>query len=181
MPGPHLFTSLGAVGKAGLGATVAAAGVLGAGAAGALPGPADDAVRSAIETVSPVDFDASDDSPERFGGQVSADATGASDGENGVDGPSVAATAPGAQHRADDAAPDDPPGTTGETGLTRANQTPAAPHAPEVAPSTVPAPGGPADPGVGAGADADNGDRPDPVPSTVPPRGGQADGHQPAG
>ena len=178
MPGAHPFTvvtstltSLGGVGKAGLGATLTAIGVLGAGAAGALPAPADEAVRDAIETVSPIAFDAADDDPPaRFGAQVSADATGESDGEEGVDGLSIAATTPGSSHRADPAAPDAPPGQAAETGLSRANQTPAAPHAPDVAPGAVPAQGGP----DGAG-------RPDSVPSTVPPRGGQADQHRPAG
>ena len=172
MPGTHLFTGvtskltmLGIVGKAGLGATLAAAGVLGAGAAGALPAPAGHAVRSAIETVSPVDFhEPGDEAPERFGAQVSADATGEADGDKGVDGPSIAGSTPGADHRAD---PPDPPGQTGATGLTRANQTPAAPHAPDTPPSTTPTQGGPTDPGT------------DPPGPADPPRGG-ADDHEPA-
>jgi hypothetical protein len=103
-----------------------------------LPAAATDAVRGAIEVVSPVDFGPSDH-PDNHGRVVSADAKGDSDGEPGVDGRAVAESAPGAAHRADGAPamPDQPPGQTGETGVTRANQTPAAPHAPDVAPSTV--------------------------------------------
>jgi len=186
MPGAHLLTgvsskltSLGIVGKAGLATTLTTVVLGGAGAAGALPAPAGDAVRSVIESVSPVDFDApGDHASERFGADVSADATGESDGDSGVDGPSIAASNPGAGHRADPAAPGDAPGQTGETGLTRANQTPAASHAPDVPPSTAPTRGGdPADPG---GRPAPE-DLPRSVPSTVPPRGGQADAHPPAG
>ena len=47
---------LGVAAKVALGASVAAAGVVGAGAAGILPGPASDAIRDAIETVTPIDF-----------------------------------------------------------------------------------------------------------------------------
>jgi hypothetical protein len=178
MPGTHLFTGLasklaglGVVGKAGLGATLTAAGVLGAGAAGALPASADHAVRNAIESVAPVDFDdPGEPADEPFGKQVSADATGEADGENGVDGPTIAATNPGAAHRAD---PGDATGrgdgeaTTGATGLTRANQTPAADHAPDAPPTASPTPGGPAEPG------ADH-------PGTVPPQS-RADVRQPTG
>jgi hypothetical protein len=185
MPGAHLFTgvtskltSLGIAGKAGLATTLTTVVLGGAGAAGALPAPADHAVRSAIESVSPLDFDEpGDHRSERFGADVSADATGESDGDNGVDGPSIAGSTPGAVHRSDPAAPDDTPRQTGETGLTRANETPAAPHAPDVPPSTVPAPGGPAEPGTDRPAPEG---LPGPVPGTVPPRGGGADAPPPA-
>ena len=128
---------LGLIAKLGLGASLAAAGVAGAGAAGVLPAAASNAVRGAIEVVSPVDFGTDHPAirPDNHGAGVSADAKGDSDGEPGVDGRAVSAGAPGAAHRAA-GAPDEPPGQTGETGLTRANQTPAAPHAPDVAPGT---------------------------------------------
>jgi hypothetical protein len=166
MPGTQMLAGLtskvaglGVVAKVGLGASLAAAGVAGAGVAGALPAAADHAVRDAIETVSPLDLaEPGDGAPDRFGARVSADATGESDGDKGVDGPTIAAEAPGADHRngaasgasagsRGSAAPDEPPGQTGATGLTRANQTTAAPHAPDTPPSTSPPHRGPDDPG----------------------------------
>jgi hypothetical protein len=121
---------LGLAAQVGLGASVAAAGVVAAGAGGALPGPATDGVRSAIEAVTPIDFGgsgASDeparpDDPDRFGDRVSSDATGESDGDPGVDGGEISDEAPGAAHR---------PGTTGNPGLDHARETPAAPHLPD--------------------------------------------------
>ena len=163
--------SLGLVAKLGLGTSLAAAGVASAGAAGVLPAAANDAVRGAIEVVSPVEFGPADDSTN-FGGRVSSDATGESDGENGVEGPDIADDAPGAAHRPDSGVVDELPGQSGETGLTRANETPAAPQAPDVAPSTVP------DQAIGADAGDPDGDgvpgsRPATPPSTVPEKGGQ--------
>jgi hypothetical protein len=106
-------------------------------------------VRHALAAVTPLESDAPrDKEPENFGHQVSADATGENDGDEGVDGPSVAASSPGAEHRADSAAPAEPPGRTGDIGLTRANQTPAAADAADSAPRTEPTPGGPSDPGA---------------------------------
>lgn len=152
---------LGLVAKIGLGASLAAAGVVGAGVAGILPAAANHAVRGAIEVVTPVQFDQDEERPANFGDRVSTDATGESDGEHGVDGQQISEEAPGAAHRGTNAAPDEPPGQTGETGETRADQTPAVtapgqPDAddeeeqpgsaegehgpPESTPSTVPAP-----------------------------------------
>src|SRR5262245_45745125 len=130
---------LGPMVKLGLGATIAVAGVGTAGAAGALPAAANHAVRHTIEVVSPIEFTpaAHHDHPDNFGRRVSADATGDSDGSNGVDGHTISSEAPGADHRNGGSAPDQPPGQTGVTGLDRANQTPAADHAPD-------APGAPA-------------------------------------
>lgn len=169
-----------------LGATLAAASVTGAGAAGVLPGPADDAVRSAIETVTPVRFDdegdgggeagegdgtGDDERPAgagEHGDEVSDDATGESDGVPGVDGPSVAEGAPGAEHRPDDpGAAGDGTGPSDATGLDRADETPAEPRAPDAPPATVPT------------DDADQGDdqgggRPEVVPSTVPTASGRS-------
>lgn len=153
--------------KLGLGTSLAAAGVTGAGAAGVLPTAANDAVRGAIEVVTPVDFETPDETPS-YGSRVSADATGESDGEKGVDGQTIADGAPGAAHRPDSAAVDETPGQSGDAGLTRANETPAAPNAPdsagEVAPDDAGDPDGDGEPGGGG--------QPETVPSTVPERGG---------
>jgi hypothetical protein len=169
---------LGLVAKLGLGASLAAAGVAGAGAAGVLPAAANDAVRGAIEVVSPVEFDTNDSDTTRFGDRVSADATGESDGENGVDGQQISGEAPGAANRPDSGPADEPPGQSGETGLTRANQTPAAPHAPDTpgnasaAADNAGQTGEAGDPdGDGVPGNASEGGGSDTVPSTVPERG----------
>ncbi len=109
---------LGLVAKLTLGAGAAAAGVVGAGAAGVLPGEANHVVRDAIEMVTPVVFSRDDDpgtTPDTptgtggdNGGSVSSDATGESDGVPGVDGGEVSDNAPGASVR-----PGDPPGSDG--------------------------------------------------------------------
>lgn len=155
---------LGLAAKFGLAASLAAASIGGAGAAGVLPAAANHAVRAAIEVVTPVDFGERHQDTTNFGDRVSDDATGASDGVPGVDGRQIADEAPGADHRSDSAVPGEPPGQSGDTGLTRANETPAAPHAPDVPPTTVP-PGGGADDSQG-GTHA-----PGSVPSTVPDHG----------
>jgi hypothetical protein len=157
--------------KLGLGTSLAAAGMTGAGAAGVLPTAANDAVRGAIEIVTPVDFGSSGDTPS-YGSKVSADATGESDGEKGVDGQTIADGAPGAAHRPDSAAVDETPGQSGDAGLTRANETPAAPNAPdsagaEAVPDDAGDPDGDGEPGGGA--------QPETVPSTVPERGSPGD------
>jgi hypothetical protein len=165
--------SLGLVAKLGLGASFVAAAATAAGAAGVLPAAATHTVRGAIEGVTPIEFDSGNDDAN-FGDRVSADATGESDGEHGVDGQQISDEAPGAAHR-----PDEPPGQSGETGLTRANQTPAAEHAPDT-PGAASADAGTAgesgDPDDGDG-DAGEGGRPETVPSTVPD---QAAEHGPA-
>jgi hypothetical protein len=162
---------LGIAAKIGLGASLAAASVTGAGAAGVLPGPANDAVQNAIEVLSPLEFDGRRDAPEsveqptNFGDEVSDDATGRSDGENGVDGHQIAEEAPGAENRPDPGDSDsEGSGQSDSTGLTRANETPAEAHAPDSVPSTVPgSPAGPSGNGDG------NGGRPGAAaPSTVP-------------
>jgi hypothetical protein len=111
--------------KLGVAASLAA-GILGAGAAGVLPAAANHAVRGAIEVVTPVQFDEPRDHPDNFGNRVSSDATGESDGENGVDGQEISDENPGADNRDGGSSPDDPPGQSGETGQGRADQTPAA-------------------------------------------------------
>ncbi|HEY7071504.1 MAG TPA: hypothetical protein VH479_15355 [Acidimicrobiales bacterium] len=154
---------LGRAAKLGMGAGLAAAGVLAAGAIGVLPAAANNAVRDAIEVVTPVQFTDNQDHPENFGDRVSTDATGESDGENGVDGRQISDEAPGADNRGDSARPDEPPGQSGVTGQDRADQTPA---------GTAP---GQVDPGPnGNGQDDDESptttEQPDHTPqSTVPP------------
>ena len=130
------------VAKISVATTAAAAGVVGAGAAGMLPGPAGGFVRDAIEVVTPVEFtdddpgggpdrgdaDPSDEPgtapgdlgdaqvpslPGEHGDRVSSDATGESDGDPGVDGPTVAEQAPGATHTPP--VPPDGPGATPPT------------------------------------------------------------------
>ncbi len=119
---------LGLAAQVGLGASVAAAGVLAAGAGGVLPGPATERVRGAIEAVTPFDFGgpgahepARRDDSDNFGDRVSSDATGESDGNSGVDGGEISDEAPGAAHRP----------STSDTGTDRAGETPAAPHLPD--------------------------------------------------
>ena len=172
--------SLGLVAKLGLGTTIAAAGVVGAGVAGMLPASANEAVRGAVEAVTPVNFDKPD--KPNFGQRVSADARGDSDGENGVDGQQISDEAPGAAHRNGGARPDQPPGQAGVTGQARAGQTPAADHAPDTPSADAGKPdttGQPADAAVdGVSGDTSAGGRPATVPSTVPP---SAQTERPAG
>jgi hypothetical protein len=171
---------LGLVAKIGLGASIAAASVTGAGAAGVLPAAANDTVRHAIEAVSPVEFtDRGDDPSSRADHEpIESPSSRDPDGQEADDGPAIADDEPEADHRPDPAAVDEPPGQSGETGLTRANETPGASHAPDAPPSTTPGatspsttPGHPDDPGQGHS--------PASVPSTVPAHGDQADAHIP--
>ena len=164
--------SLGLVAKLGLGASLVAAAATAAGAAGVLPAAANDTVRGAIEGVTPIAFDSNGNDDTNFGDRVSADATGESDGENGVDGQQISDEAPGAANRPDSGPADEPPGQSGETGLTRSNQTPAAEHAPDTpgAASADDGNGGESGDPDGDGEPGNAGDngRPDTVPSTVP-------------
>jgi hypothetical protein len=163
---------LGLAAKIGVATTAAAAGVVGAGAAGVLPGGAGGAVRDAIEAVTPVDFSDRGDRPDErrrgtpdqdtsdgvtgeaddpslpgeHGDRVSSDATGETDGEPGVDGPTVADQAPGATHR-----PDEQPGQSGVT------------------PPTTGAPGTPGGPGDTPAATAPRAGADGAPPSTTPP------------
>jgi hypothetical protein len=169
--------------KIGVGATVVTTSVAGAGAAGALPDAADARVRDAIEVVSPVEFDEpagedrgpAGDHPDNFGKVVSADATGESDGQPGVDGATISSMAPGAAHRPTD--PGQAPAQAGSPDATGADaageasdaaDVPVDPGAAGTAPSTTP------DAGTDAPTDAS---------STVPTAGGSdaGSGHRPAG
>lgn len=152
---------LGLAAKIGFGTTAVAAGVVGAGAAGVLPGGADRVVRDAIEVVTPVEFtdraDRLDDRdgeadpvdtdgpadtgdagvpslPGEHGDRVSSDATGESDGEPGVDGPTVAEQAPGATNRPPEQSGTAPPASDPQATPGVPDDTPGA-----TAPSTVPA------------------------------------------
>jgi hypothetical protein len=172
--------------KIAVGTTAVAASVVGAGAAGVLPGGVDRAVRGAIEVVTPVEFtDRTDrldgdrgtnpseagesdapnatDSPSlpgEHGDRVSSDATGESDGQPGVDGPTVAEQAPGAANRPIEPPPDTPPtgGTPGGTGDTPAGTAPGVSP-----PSTTPPQPTPNEPTSHAPADASGG-TPSPAP-----------------
>ena len=151
--------SLGFAAKLGLGTAAAALSMAGAAAAGVLPEQANDAVRHAVEAVTPVEFtEPADEHPTNFGDRVSRDATGTSDGQRGVDGDTISDEAPGAIRRPAD------PGPPASTGLDRAAQTPAVPHLPADAPATNaaetngPPDGVPADPQASpnGGASADH-------------------------
>lgn len=133
--------SLGFAAKLGLGTAAAALSMAGAAAAGVLPDQANDAVRHAVEAVTPVEFtEPANEHPTNFGDRVSRDATGASDGQPGVDGDTISDEAPGAAHRPAD------PGAPASTGLDRATQTPAAPHLPgDVSATQADEPKGPPD------------------------------------
>jgi hypothetical protein len=149
---------LGFAAKLGLGTAAAALSMAGAAAAGVLPDQANDAVRHAVEAVTPVEFtEPADEHPTNFGDRVSRDATGTSDGQRGVDGDTISDEAPGAAHRPAD------PGQPASTGLDRAAQTPAAPQLPADVPAQVddtngPPDGVPADPEASpnGGASADH-------------------------
>jgi len=178
-PRRHLVAKVAGIGiaaKVGLGVTAAAAGVVGAGAGGLLPDSADRVVRDAIEIVTPFGFgddsgsgrgsggqtgDGSDgtDAPGTsapgsagFGEDVSSDATGESDGEQGVDGQDIADKAPGATNRPTDepGRPDDPgSGTPSDTAPPAGNgPSPGVPPVTTGPPADVPGRGVPGAPGT---------------------------------
>ena len=96
--------------KVGFGAAVATVTMAGAAAAGVLPDRANDAVRDAIEAVTPLDdTEPTTEHPTDFGERVSNDATGQSDGDSGVDGGEISDEAPGAAHRPADGQSSDAP------------------------------------------------------------------------
>ncbi|HET6950185.1 MAG TPA: hypothetical protein VFI47_07415 [Acidimicrobiales bacterium] len=159
------LTSLGLAAKVGLGVTVASASVAGAGAAGVLPDQANQRARDAIEAVTPVEFDEpAADHGDNFGGVVSGDATGESDGEPGVDGSEISQMAPGAAHRPTDPglAPADA-GKPDATGTDQATETPAASHLPD-------------DAGAPDGTQSTTPEAPEGPPSTLPSGGDRPGG-----
>ncbi len=140
----ELLAGLSLAAKAAFGMSAAAAAVTAGGAAGVLPAPAQHVVATGVEAVTPFSFPDEADDKADFGGTVSTDAR-----DGGVDGPTVSAEAKlnGDVNRPADT-PDgtDPdagrPAAPGQTGLDRANQTPAAGHAPTAVPTGRPADAG---------------------------------------
>ena len=131
----EFIAGLSVAAKAAFGISMAAASVTAAGAAGALPAPAQHAVSAAVEAATPFSFpDKANDNAD-FGGKVSTDAH-----DGGVDGKDVSddAKANGDTHRADAGQPTDP----GQNGLDQANTTPAAGHVPTSLPAGQPATAG---------------------------------------
>jgi hypothetical protein len=166
------LAGLGFAAKLGLGTAAAALSMAGAAAAGVLPDQANDAVRHAVEAVTPVEFtEPADEHPTNFGDRVSRDATGASDGQRGVDGDTISDEAPGAVHRPTD------PGDPASTGLNRAAQTPAAPHLPADVPAAQddepngPPDGAPADPPASPNGGASGDHTPPSTPAPQDARG----------
>lgn len=106
--------------KLGVGTAVAAASVTGAGAAGVLPGPAQDAVASVVSQVTPFEFpsDAADEAG--FGGDVAEDATDPD--SPGVDGQEVADEASDGRSGGPDDLSTTPPDEADE-GLNTADET----------------------------------------------------------
>jgi hypothetical protein len=143
----EFLAGLGFAAKAAFGMTAAAAAVTAGGAAGVLPGPAQGAVSTAVETVTPFSFPDGAGGSADFGNRVSTDAR-----DGGVDGATISAEAQlsGQANLPDDVpaqAPDSAgrPESPGQNGLDQANQTPAAGHVPTSVPAGPPA-------GAGAGA-----------------------------
>lgn len=130
------LAGLGMAAKAGLGLALAGASVTGAGAAGVLPDPAQNAVAEVVGAVTPFEFpDGANDNAD-FGDNVGTDAT---DENKGVDGADVSDDA---KHQGDDAGVPADAGSEGQTGIDEADETPAADHTP----TTVPASPDTADP-----------------------------------
>jgi hypothetical protein len=137
---------LGIVAKVALGSSIAAAGVAGAGAAGVLPGGAGDVVRSAIEALSPFDLgtgstDEPRSKPDSHGSTGSTGSTDVTGPDQGSGGTTTVPDGSGDDDRPPDwSSVDDPPGQTGDTGLERANETPAEPHVPDATATSAPRP-----------------------------------------
>lgn len=165
------LAGLGLAAKVGLGVAVAAASTTAAGAAGVLPGPAQHAVATVVGAATPFTFPGSASPKADFGAKVSTDATGASDGVHGVDGKAVSDAAKN-KHSGDNGVAAETTTTgngvganDGATGLDRANQTPAAGHAPESVPAST-TPGAQGAKGLDTAATTPAGDH---VPTSVPP------------
>ena len=160
----EFIAGLSVAAKAAFGVGIAAASVTAAGAAGALPGPAQDAVAAAVEAATPFSLpDGAADQAE-FGERVSTDAT-----DGGVDGKEISDEAKenGDAHRADAAKGAGQPDEPGQNGLDQANTTPAAGHVPTSLPG-----GKPSSTGLDAAAGTPAGDHlPSSIgqPETTPP------------
>ncbi len=132
----EFIAGLSVAAKATFGISMAAASVTAAGAAGALPAPAQHAVSAAVEAATPFSFPDKANDHADFGKKVSTDAR-----DGGVDGKEVSEDAKhnGDAHRADGAGK---PTAPGQNGLDKANTTPAAGHVPTSLPSGQPATAG---------------------------------------
>ncbi len=136
----ELLAGLSVATKAAFGISMAVGGVTAGGAAGLLPGPAQSAVGTAVEAVTPFSFPDEADAKAEFGGTIATDAT-----DGGVDGPTVSAEA---QLQGDLNRPVDTgstagrPAAPGQNGLDKANTTPAAGRAPTAVPTGKPATAG---------------------------------------
>jgi hypothetical protein len=188
----HFVAGLSLIAKAALGITAAAAAVTAGGAVGVLPDPAQRAVSTGLEAVTPFSFPDEASDKAEFGGTVSTDAS-----DGGVDGPTVSSeaklnadanrppapgqngldqanTTPAAGH-APTAVPGGPPasaGAPGSTGLARAGDTPAAAHLPTSVPAGPPASTPPAETGpqgTPGGATVSSTPAAGRVPAAVPP------------
>jgi hypothetical protein len=125
---------LGATARAVVAGVVAVMGLTAVGAAGALPGAAQDAVATAVEAVTPFEFPDEADDRADTGKRVSTGAT-----EGGLEVPQAGEAGGGGGR----------PEAPGQAGLDRAGETPAAGHVPP----SVPA-GGPGTAGAPAGTPA---------------------------
>ena len=136
----ELLAGLSVAAKAAFGVSAAAAAVTAGGAAGVLPGPAQHAVATGVEAVTPFSFPDKANDKADFGSTVSSDAR-----DGGVDGATVSAEAK-LRAEANQSAETDPdagrPAAPGQNGLDRANQTPAVGRAPTAVPSGKPATAG---------------------------------------
>ncbi len=124
----EFLAGLSVAAKAAFGISAAAAAVtVGGGAAGVLPAPAQHAVATGVEAVTPFSFPDKASPRATFGGTVSTDAR-----DGGVDGKTVSTDAKlnGTANR---------PAAPGQNGLDQANTTPAAGHAPTAVPGGRPA------------------------------------------
>ena len=135
----EFIAGLSVAAKAAFGVSMAAASVTAAGAAGALPAPAQHAVAAAVEAATPFSFPDKANEKADFGGTVSTDAR-----DGGVDGKAVSEDAKknGDANRADGTGQDNRPADPGQNGIDKANTTPAAGHAPTSLPSGKPATAG---------------------------------------
>jgi len=144
----ELLAGLSVAAKAAFGVSAAAAAVTAGGAAGVLPGPAQHAVATSVEAVTPFSFPDKANAKADFGGTVSTDA-----GDGGVDGKTVSAEAqlqgeispPVVEVPSVDAGPPADtgrPAAPGQKGLDQANTTPAAGRAPTAVPGGRPATAG---------------------------------------
>lgn len=135
----ELLAGLSVAAKAAFGIGMAGAAVTAGGAADVLPGPAQAAVATTVEAVTPFSFPGGAAAEADFGGTVATDAA-----DGGVDGATVSAEAKlqGDANRADDGSTSGRPAAPGQKGLDKANTTPAAGHAPTAVPGGRPATAG---------------------------------------